>query len=306
VLDSADADSLQFLLIKDLKANLRLQERRSPEIGSAKFVFNSAPDTLEINLLDSADSPVVVERMQDSVFVYHRFTTADSLFFRVAYANRVDTVRINQRKQPLDMSRFQLRKNNQPSVLEPIKLMATRPLAQNFDTSLVSWAYDTLTGVKIPFTWQISGVQLEITTELLPNKRYEIFIAQGALQDWFGAAVDSFRFGFNSLSPDAFGDLVIEGLDSLPKGITHVDLMSEGYELIQRLKLPADKKITFQKLRPLSYRIRFFADLNGNNQLDLGSITNHTQPEPLWYLRETAKLRANWEVSINAAQLIQR
>jgi hypothetical protein len=244
--------------------------------------------------------------MQDSVFVYHRFTTADSLFFRVAYANRVDTVRINQRKQPLDMSRFQLRKNNQPSVLEPIKLMATRPLAQNFDTSLVSWAYDTLTGVKIPFTWKISGVQLEITTELLPNKRYEIFIAQGALQDWFGAAVDSFRFGFNSLSPDAFGDLVIEGLDSLPKGITHVDLMSEGYELIQRLKLPADKKITFQKLRPLSYRIRFFADLNGNNQLDLGSITNHTQPEPLWYLRETAKLRANWEVSINAAQLIQR
>lgn len=306
VLDSADADSLQFLLIKDLKANLRLQERRSPEIGAAKFVFNSAPDTLEINLLDSADSPVVVERMQDSVFVYHRLTAADSLFFRVAYANRVDTVRINQRKQPLDMSRLQLRKNNQPSVLEPIKLIATRPLSQTFDTSLVSWAYDTLTAVKTPFTWKISGVQLEIITELLPNKRYEIFIAQGALQDWFGAAVDSFRFGFNSLSSDAFGDLVIEGLDSLPKGITHVDLMSEGYELIQRLKLPADKKITFQKLRPLSYRIRFFSDLNGNNQLDLGSITNLIQPEPLWYLRETAKLRANWEVSINAAQLIQR
>jgi len=306
VLDTTDADSLQFLLIKDLKANLRLQERRSPEIGAAKFVFSSAPDTLEISLLDSVDSPMVVERLQDSVFVYHRLTTADSLFFKVAYANRVDTVRINQRKQPLGMSQLVLRKNNQPSVLEPIKLTATRPLSQKFDTSLVSWAYDTLTAVKIPFTWKISGVQLEITPELLPNKRYEIFIAQGALQDWFDAAVDSFRFGFSSASPDAFGDLVIEGLDSLPAGITHIDLLSEGYELIQRLKLPEDKKLTFQKLRPLTYRIRFFTDLNGNEQLDLGSIANRIQPEPLWYLRETAKLRANWEVSINAAQLIQR
>jgi len=307
VLDTLDADSLRFLLIKDLRANLRLQERRSTENGAAKFVFSSAPDSLEISLLDSLGGEVFVERMQDSVFFYHRHTTADSLFFRVAYANRVDTVRINQRKQqPVTMSQLTLRKNNQPSVLEPLKLTATRPFSALFDTSAVFWAYDTLTNVKIPFTWKIAGVQLEITPELIENKRYEIFIGQGALKDWFGSAVDSFRFTFSSVSPDAYGDLVVEGLDSLPEGITHIDLLSEGYELIQRMKLANDKKLTFQKLRPLTYRIRFFADLNDNEQLDLGSILTRTQPESLWYLSETAKLRANWEVSINAAQLIQR
>ncbi|MDP2188064.1 MAG: Ig-like domain-containing domain [Sphingobacteriaceae bacterium] len=307
VLDTLSADSLRFLLIKDLKANLKLQERRSPEPGAAKFVFSSAPDSLEIGLLDSNTGETVVERMQDSVFFYHRLTTADSLFFRLAYAGRVDTIRINQRKQlPLAMSQLRLLKNNQPSVLEPIKLTANRPILAVFDTALVSWSYDTLSAVKIPFSWKILGTQLEITPELLQNKRYEIFIAQGALQDWFGAAIDSFRFAFSSVSPDAFGDLVVEGLDSLPVGITHIDLLSEAYELIQRVKLPDDNKLTFQKLRPLSYRIRFFSDVNGNGQLDLGSIANRIQPEPLWYLRETAKLRANWEVSINAAQLLQR
>jgi uncharacterized protein (DUF2141 family) len=306
VLDTLNADSLRFLLIQDLRANLKLQERRSPEVGAAKFVFSSAPDSLEITLLDSTATETVLERMQDSVFFYHRLTTADSLFFRLSYAGRIDTIRINQRKIPLGMSQLMLQKNNQPSVLEPIKLTATRPLSSEFDTSLVSWGYDTLTAVKIPFSWKIDGAKIEINPELLQNKRYEVFIAQGALKDWFGAAVDSFRFGFSSASPEAFGDLVIEGLDSLPEGITHIDLLSEGYELIQRMKLPGDKKLTFEKLRPLSYRIRFFSDVNGNGQLDLGSITNRIQPEPLWYLRETAKLRANWEVSINAAQQLQR
>jgi hypothetical protein len=305
-LDTLNADSLKFLLINDLKANLKLQERRSPETGSAKFVFSSTPDSLEISLLDSMAEETVLERMQDSVFFFHRLTTADSLFFRLAYADRVDTIRINQRKVALTMSQLSLRKNNQPSVLEPIKLSANRPLSVDFDTSLVSWSYDTLTAVKIPFSWKIDGRKLEITPDLIQNKRYELFIAQGALKDWFGAAVDSFRFGFSSASPEAFGDLVVEGLDSLPEGITHIDLLSEGYELIQRLKLPEDKKVTFQKLRPLTYRIRFFSDLNENEVLDLGSIANRIQPEPVWYLRETAKLRANWEVSINAAQLIQR
>ncbi len=305
-LDTLNADSLNFLLINDFRANLKLQERRSPEVGVAKFVFSSEPDSLQIRLFDAAIGETVLERMQDSVFFYHRLTTADSLFFQLAYAGRVDTVRINQRKLPLGMGQLSLRKNNQPSVLEPIKLRSTRPLAVDFDTSLVSWSYDTLTAIKLPFSWKIEGTQLEITPELLHNKRYELFIEQGALKDWFGAAIDSFRFGFSSASPDAFGDLVVEGLDSLPTGITHIDLLTEGFELVKRIKLDGNSKLTFEKLRPLSYRIRFFADVNDNDQLDLGSIVNRIQPEPLWYLRETAKLRANWEVSINAAQLIQR
>jgi hypothetical protein len=158
-------------------------------------------------------------------------------------------------------------------------------------------------GLKLPFAYTYDGTELVILPELQPNTRYELFVPRGALRDWLSLEVDSFRFSFSSASLEAFGDLVLEDLDSLPAGITHVELLTEQYEVVESRRYQPGEPVTFKKIRPLSYKIRFYSDLNANNRLDLGSIADHTPPEPVWYVVESAKLRANWEVSLSVKRL---
>ena len=304
VLDTLPREPLELLLFEDYKANRRLLEKRSPAAGMVRFGFSRLPDSLHVRIIDSTALPVVQYADADTLLVYHQGLEVDSLFFELRYDEQVDTIKINNRKQgdkAWSVTKLRLMAKNQPSVIEPLRLKANRPLS-SFDTSKVVWKVDT-GAVKLPFTWEMDGVLLEITPELKPNKRYEIFIEQGALEDWHGQPVDSFRFSFSSVSIEAFGDLLIEDTDSLPAGITHLQLLDEQFQVLRTLPLVAGAPLKLEKLRPTGYRIRLLGDMNGNGKYDSGSLLLRRQPEPLWYLAEKINLRANWEVSVSLAPL---
>lgn len=305
ILDTLFRKPLELMLFEDLKANRRILEKRSPSPGQVRFGFSSRPDTLEVRLLDSLDVPLVQYADADTFVVFHQGLDADSLFFELRYDERIDTIKINNRKQgdkPWVMTQLRLLPKNQPSVIEPLRLKANRPLSR-FDTSMVRWKVDTTQGLKIPFEWKLDGVLLEIKPDLQASRRYEIFIEQGALQDWHDQPVDSFRFSFSSVSLEAFGDLLIEDTDSLPEGITHLQLLDDQLNVLRTLPLVAGEQIKIEKLRPTAYKIRLLADENGNKKYDSGSIVLRRQPEQLWYLAEKISLRANWEVSVSLAPL---
>ncbi len=304
VLDTLRRGSLELLLFEDDKVNRRLLEKRSTAPGQVRFGFSRLPDSLQVRIIDSTALPLVQYADADTLLVYHQGLEADSLFFELRYDERIDTIKINNRKQgdkAWNLTQLRLVPKNQPSVIEPLRLKANRPLS-SFDTSKVVWKVDT-GAVKLPFAWEMDGVLLEITPELKSNKRYEVFIEQGALEDWYGQRVDSFRFSFSSVSIEAFGDLLIEDTDSLPAGITHLQLLDEQLQVLRTLPLVSGAPLKLEKLRPTAYRIRLLGDMNGNGKYDSGSLLLRRQPEPLWYLSEKISLRANWEVSVSLAPL---
>lgn len=303
---SPQADSLvpkSYLLVDDKKANRRILERARLDAGSVKIVFSSWPDGLQLKRLGVDSTAGLWHQVADSLFFYYPDVEADSLVLQLAYDERVDTLVFRKSTASPKTSRLSLAKNNQPSVLEPLKLTVGRPLALPLDTAAFVWKVDSVQGVKLPFSYAYEGLELVIMPELEANKRYELFVPRGALRDWLSLEVDSFRFSFSSASLEAFGDLVLEDLDSLPAGITHVELLTEQYEVVESRRYHPGEPVTFKKIRPLSYKIRFYADVNANNRLDLGSIAEHTAPEPVWYVVESAKLRANWEVSLSVKTL---
>lgn len=305
VLDTLLRKPLELLLFEDLKANRRLIEKRSPAPGQVRFGFSSRPDTLGVRMLDSLDAALVQYADADTFVVYHQGLDADSLFFELRFDERIDTIKINNRKQgakPWYLTQLRLIAKNQPSVIEPLRLKANRPLGE-FDTTLVRWKVDTAQHLKIPFQWKIDGVYLEIVPEMKPNKRYEIFIEQGALHDWHAQRVDSFRFSFSSVSIESFGDLLIEDTDSLPAGITHLQLLDEQLMVLRTMPLVPGVPLKIEKLRPITYKIRLLADENDNGKYDSGSFLMRRQPERLWYLAEKISLRANWEVSVSLTPL---
>ncbi len=299
--DTSAARTLSLRLFANKDALLKVTEKRSVEPGWMRLRFATPIDSFRLRPLlgVSADS-IVWWHQADSVWIFHQALRADSLVLACYFDGKNDTLVINNRKagdRVLKTAAVRLFPGNQPSVLEPITLLLNRPFG-NIEPSLFQWKTDTTVLDSLPFRYERMGNVLRIWPQLLPNKRYELFVAQGAVSDWFDMPVDTFRFAFSSVSEEAFGSLLLENTDSIATVFTHVELLNEQYEVVRRMPLERGKPQAFQQLRPLSYRIRLLADANGNGKWDTGNYGQKTQPEQVWYYPEAVSIRANWEVGI--------
>lgn len=304
-LDTLARAPMEFRLFTDIRANQRLVERRAVEPGAVRLKFSFPPDSLHVKRIDQPSKQMVLWQQADSAFVYHQDVETDTLLFEVSYDGRRDTVKLANRKpgeRGMLKTQLRLQKDNQPSVIEPLKLVATRPLML-VDSMALFWKVDTLPNQLVPTEIVIKGNELFIKPTLEPNRRYELFIADSAFTDWFGGVVDTFRFSFSSQSLEAFSELIVEDTDSLPAIYTHLQLLNEQNEVLQTRKLVPGEKIWFKQMRPVGYRIRLLADENGNERFDNGSFVQQRQPERLVYLPEIVRLRANWEISVSLKPL---
>jgi uncharacterized protein (DUF2141 family) len=62
--------------------------------------------------------------------------------------------------------------------------------------------------------------------------------------------------------------------------------------------------ISFDYLKPETYRIRIIYDDNKNGKWDTGDFLNKKQPETVEYFREEQAVRSNW--SLNATITIKQ
>lgn len=300
--DTSSKGELTLRLFQNKAAILKITEKRSPEPGLVRFRFSVPVDSVYIRpLFNVGGAGLSWWHSADSVLVYHNALTADSLVFACFYDGKHDTVVVTNRKQgdkPLRNPLVSLYPGNQPSVYEPLKLLANRPI-QSVDSTKIHWKVDTTAIDTMPYRIEMNGTTLLFHASLRANSRYELFLEQGAFIDWFELPTDTFRFIFNSASAEAFGALVIEQTDSVPNFYTHIELLNDQYELIKRLRLTKGKEHVFDKLRPTSYRLRLLKDENGNGQWDGGDYELGKQPEAFWYYPETIPIRANWEVGVS-------
>lgn len=298
---SANYKPYNLVVFENTSALLKLVERRSIEPGTVRLRFSVPVDSLKLEFLDPNDGKLQWQLMADSAFVFHQALEKDTLRFLCRYDARTDTVVVANRKlgegglKPLNIG---LAAGNQPSILEPLIMRGSRPIVK-IDTSLIRWKEDTVLLDELSMSWELQGNGVQLKPNLRPGKRYELFLERGALVDWLGAANDTFRFTFNSLSTEAFGDLIFEGVDSIPSGFTHLQLLDEQYQLLYTIRIDKNAKLAFRQLRPVGYRLRLLADANANGRWDGGDYLSRRQPELLWYYPEVIKLRANWEVEVN-------
>lgn len=293
--------SYDLVLFENTAALLKLVERRSLDAGTLRLRFSVPIDSLRLEFVDTTQGKLQWHLMGDSAFVFHQAVYKDTLRLLCYYDGKIDSLTIANRKggeaglKPVSIG---LSAGNQPSVLEPLKLIASRPI-EKIDSALIHWKEDTVIIRNLAMSWKFSANQLQLTPALRPNKRYEVFFEKGALVDWLGTASDTFRFTFNSQSTEGFGDLIFDGVDSIPASFTHIQLLDEQYQLLLTLPINKTDKMAFLQLRPVGYRLRLLADTNANGRWDGGDYLSRRQPELLWYYPEIVKLRANWEVEVN-------
>ena len=198
---------------------------------------------------------------------------------------------------------------NQITPLQSVRLDVPVPL-ERCDTSAIH-LYS-----KIDSTWydasyelrQLSIRQYELTTAWKPSTEYSLEIDSAAFMSIYGLENKAMKQGIKVGNPDDFSTLLVEvsgapipppsqgGDEGGSSAAVIVRLLdSSGKQL--RQATASNGQVEFQYVRPGTYYLSAFCDMNGNGQWDTGCYDEDLQPEPVFYFKEEIECKAKWDVS---------
>lgn len=187
---------------------------------------------------------------------------------------------------------------------KPFEFTFPIPL-KNIDESLIS-----VTNLKD--SSKIGNIKLEkdsINPRLLrfkhvwePDILYKLEAFPGAFISLDSIANDTVKIQFKGANPDNFGVLNFNLLNF--KNAAIIELLNENKsQVIERLMVKPDEKVTLSFIDPGKYTLRFIEDANLNGEWDTGWYLKKIQPERIYYYNEgktkgILTVRANWENEI--------
>lgn len=179
---------------------------------------------------------------------------------------------------------------------ESLKVIYSEPVTFAGEAAFVP--LDSLKSVFLqPLALERNVYAFELDTMLLPGVQYRFFIDQRKVRDWFGNAPkdSSYSFAFMIASDDSLGTLTGK-IISDPDLPLVVDFQGMRNKLHYSMKQLGSGSFDI-KLYPDQYLVTAFADLNGDGEWELGSLSPFKFAEPGWVEPDTIRIRARFEHS---------
>ena len=144
---------------------------------------------------------------------------------------------------------------------------------------------------------QVAVRRYELAADWAIGQEYKLEIDSAAFQGLYGAVSHHTKQNIKVRTEDDYSSLVMElsGV-SLTDSIV-VQLMDTGDKPVRQTLADADGVAEFAYLKPGTYYVRAYIDLNGNGQWDTGVYDQDLQPEPVYYFHEKIDCRQKWDVS---------
>ena len=144
---------------------------------------------------------------------------------------------------------------------------------------------------------QVAVRRYELAADWAIGQEYKLEIDSAAFQGLYGAVSHHTKQNIKVRTEDDYSSLVMElsGV-SLTDSIV-VQLMDTGDKPVRQTLADADGVAEFAYLKPGTYYVRAYIDLNGNGQWDTGVYDQDLQPEPVYYFHEKLDCRQKWDVS---------
>ncbi|MCR4602423.1 MAG: Ig-like domain-containing protein [Prevotella sp.] len=192
--------------------------------------------------------------------------------------------------------------NMQITPLDNITMELPEPLAK-CDTSAIHLysKQDTLWFESPHEVRQLSTRQYVISANWQAGTDYSLEIDSAAVEGIYGlvnkAAKQGIKVGkaedFSTLKLDISGIPIPAG-DSV--AVLQVQLLDNSGKMLRQLTAK-DGKVEFLYVKPATYYLSAFCDMNGNGKWDTGIYDEDRQPEPVFYFNEEVECKANWDVS---------
>ncbi len=294
-----------------------------------KLVFSAPQDSMpQITLFEPDDNWLEHAVLQpspqmDTVFVWLTDSSVirrDTLVFGLTYLlsdslynlqPQTDTVyavyrapRISDKARELmnkkkaeEVQRLKLKHNGSASfeVYDSLRIYSPTPLRDvRFEGMHLQQRKDTLyKPIKAsPFFADSAKMSIVVPFRWEPEKEYRLVIDSAAMTDVYGITNDELEIKFKVRSLEEYSTLIIKVEDYDPR--MRIQLLSEKDAVVR--ELPAAEDATrFEYLKPTSYYMRLYLDLDGNGKWTTGDWLKQRQPEPVFYFSGKLTLRANWD-----------
>ena len=143
-----------------------------------------------------------------------------------------------------------------------------------------------------PFVADSAKMQIIVPFKWEPEKEYRLVVDSAAFTDVYGACNEAIELNLKVRSLEDYSTLIVkmENIDYRAR----IQLLSEKDVVLH--ELPAtDEGARFEYLKPGSYFMRLYLDLNGDGKWTTGDWSKHRAPEPVYYFSGKLTLRANWD-----------
>ncbi len=177
------------------------------------------------------------------------------------------------------------------SKLHSVEIISNTPI-KNIKENLFNWQ-DRDSALK-PIIKNLFTISLPIDFSF-KNNIEKLILHDGAISDVFGFKNDStnFKFDFNS---SQYGKLIIH--NSSPKRVddNYVLELFQKNEIIYKQAISDSLIVNF--IKPGTYSIRLFNDLNNDFFWTTGNVNKKILPEPIYIYPETIEIKSNWELDV--------
>lgn len=298
------------------------------------FLFNeSVEDTFNVRLLgQEVDDWQLFEynRNVDSIVMWITDTTLmknDSLFMELSYylldsmgeqyvhndtlLMRYTDKEVNTRKRkrkekeaegPVPIPQFSW-VADVSSTMElngSIQITSPEPI-DGFDQSMMRLflAEDTLkTPLDISVTEHPTAYRTYIVSHNWnPQTGYIFEIDSAACTNIYGITSHSLTKSFKTREEDYYGSIAFDFTSVEMPMIVQLLKNNDDEDVLRQQTFSQNGTVTFEYLKPESYKVKVIYDKNGNGKWDAGSYQDRYQPERVAYVSEVLKLRSNWSTT---------
>ncbi|HCS87994.1 MAG TPA: hypothetical protein DIW30_06250 [Bacteroidales bacterium] len=263
--------------------------------------YNNTKDTITYWLTDST---VIKTDTLEFALTYMK---SDSLF---QLQEQKDTVRAIYRA-PRVNNRSKNRANAKPEtreltlscnakspfeIYEPLRLRTATPIARYEKDSI--HLYEVIDSIRKPLQYKIEAADSAYANYAIiypwkAAKTYELVIDSAAFTDIYRSSNKAQQNTFTIRTLDEYSTLIvkIEPFDSA----AIIEVLNGKDEVMRTLPAQQDGAV-FEHLKPDSYYLRLFLDMDGDGQWTTGDWFLKKQPEPVYYFGGQLTLRANWDI----------
>lgn len=175
------------------------------------------------------------------------------------------------------------------------------PVTANSDTLLhLTHKVDTLWET-MPFVFRQRKGQLmtyELLAEWRPEEEYKLVTDSAAFTGLYGLSskASETNIKFNSLEKySSFILTVLQPKRFAKPGSQLVAQLIDSSDKVIRQAVVKDDHADFYFVKPATYYVRMFWDLDSDLEWDTGLYDTHTPAEAIWYYTQPIEMRENWD-----------
>jgi uncharacterized protein (DUF2141 family) len=275
---------------------------RPSQVGRNHIVFGyeGRADSLDIEVVSEVPpeytSTIFKDEKKDSLHYWFKpAIEVDSLIFKVAHQNKIDTTIVRMRELFKDSLKISAVKTGTIRISDTLKLRANTPLvsfdAEKFqimakDSSLV----EASVRLNKKYNWA------EVSFPKTEEQSYLLTVFPGALTDFFETTNDTLQFNANTRVASDYGTLNLT-LVNVARFPIIVQIVDSKYVVVAEEYLTENKTVFFDELSPDKYFLRIIYDDNANKRWDTGNFLNRLDPERMIYYPTQIEVRANWSLN---------